>query len=176
MPGNLAAKITIEVSERTFVTTKQTLMDGMAEGSGYFRAMFDLGNRLTQGDSDGTEQSAPEEPLYFDFDSKTFSHILDYLKTGVMPFLWTRERGFDYISYVKIERLADYLQIPGLRAWLKNNEFEEVVSRVRQSRVTSAGVMVYPSDGLTLEFVHEGKKLFMYERGLPLNKAYLLND
>ncbi|KAF2666808.1 hypothetical protein BT63DRAFT_427220 [Microthyrium microscopicum] len=129
MSTDVNPKITLEVGGQTFITTKSTLTHGQTEGSKYFEKRFNFeNNNQSQRRSEISDGTSQQGSYSFDFDVETFRHILDYLRTGVFPFLWTRSTGvFDYLAYAKIERLADYLQIEQLKLWIERNKFEKVV-------------------------------------------------
>ncbi|EOO01797.1 putative btb poz fold domain containing protein [Phaeoacremonium minimum UCRPA7] len=133
-------RIILYVGEEQFITTRTTLVDGMADGSQYLAQQFSFGNAARLYSCGGVSQ--PESPVpssYFhlDLDPGVFRHALDYLRSGVMLFLWTEEDGLDYIAYAKLEKMAEFLQIERLRAWLSKRRYLEVVEYVhRASRET----------------------------------------
>jgi hypothetical protein len=180
MSTNLTSKFILEVGDRTFITTKSTLIHGMKEGSDYFKSRFDLEERMPQ-DGQTTKCSPQTEPYYLDFDPETFGHILDYLKTGVMPFLWSKEKGFDYLGYAKIETLADYLQIQQLKNWIATSEFKKVVSHsfyvTRYVYGRTNMIEMEHSDSTIVKYTPiNGNQLLVFKRDTIIKKSHLLND
>ncbi|KAF2666345.1 hypothetical protein BT63DRAFT_442595 [Microthyrium microscopicum] len=140
-------KITLEVGDQTFTTTKDILIHGIYGGSDYFRSMFDLESRMAEQSSTTITTEATQKDTtphyYYDFDPPAFAHILSYLRTGVMPLLWTREDGFDGITYAKIEALADYLQVERLKSWIEKGLYKSVVHQ--KARMTLRKFPVHPA-------------------------------
>jgi hypothetical protein len=123
-------EIIVEVGDRKFVTTKSTLVDGLAEGSAYFKHRFAFESRSSSHENADAEGGASTcATICLDFDPDVFSHVLDYLRSGVMPLLWTEEEGFDVFIYAKIERMADFLQIERLNKWIASEKYLSVVEQ-----------------------------------------------
>jgi hypothetical protein len=97
----------------------------MQDGSRYFETTFDFNNQSL---NQSTSGNSPVTPTYFlDLDPETFSHVLSYLRSGVMPLLWNEENGFDYASYAKLQNMADFLRIERLMKWVKDEEYLKAV-------------------------------------------------
>jgi hypothetical protein len=113
-------KVRLDVSGRIFLTTTRTLLTGfpyiVGRGSAWFARHLDPEAAKVA----CIEDSVLIFPVYLDLDADTFAHVLDYLKTGVMPFLYRDGRagqpgGFDVVAYAKIERMAIFWRLSGWR-------------------------------------------------------------
>jgi hypothetical protein len=70
---------TLEIGRRTLVPTKKTLTIGMLESSKFFESQFAFERK---------KQSDHEETAYrLNLDPDLFTHIMDYLRSGVIPLL-----------------------------------------------------------------------------------------
>ena len=56
-----------------------------------------------------------------------FSHILRYLRSGVLPIFYSSLTGHDYSTYHALLGEAEYFAIERLKDWLKNKEYEKAV-------------------------------------------------
>ena len=121
----MSEAIALQISDRTFVTTKSTLIHGMRDGSQYFKTTFDFNNRSSNQSISGDNPVTPT--YYLDLDPEIFGHVLSYLRSGVMPLLWEKKNGFDYGAYAKLQRMAEFLQIKRLTKWLKDKEYVKAV-------------------------------------------------
>jgi hypothetical protein len=107
-------QVTLQVGERRFITTEQTL----ATESGFFEALLSA-----RWDSDAQEDGS----FFIDADPALFSHILGYLRRGVLPVFFDTVRGHDYAMYVALLEEARYFHIPRLEKWLGENKYLNVV-------------------------------------------------
>lgn len=108
--------ITLDVSGTKLKTTRSTL-----EYSRYFKAL------LSEAWNDGNGQQ--QDGSYFvDADPETFPHILNFLRhPAKFPLFWTKETGFDYALYNKLEAAADFFCIDDLRSWIRNERYKGAV-------------------------------------------------
>ena len=105
--------ITLQVGERRFTTTVETL----TQGSAFFASMLS-----------GRWNGAQEDGAYFiDADGGLFEHILRYLRRGICPVFYDNIKGHDYALYFAVLEEAKYFQIPRLEEWLKDRKYLEVV-------------------------------------------------
>jgi hypothetical protein len=101
------------VGERTFVTTRQTLVGE----SDFFAAM--LSSRCNSALADGS--------FFVDADPDLFKHILQYLRRGVLPVFYDKDRGHDYALYAALLEEAKIFQIPRLETWLQTQGYLDAV-------------------------------------------------
>ena len=102
-------KITLQVGERHFVTTRETLV---AE-SGFFASLLS-----------GRWDNAQEDGSYFiDADANLFENILRYLRRGVLPIFYDKMKGHDYALYLALLEEAKYFQITRLTDWLEQKRY-----------------------------------------------------
>ncbi|TGO62778.1 hypothetical protein BCON_0017g00190 [Botryotinia convoluta] len=102
--------ITLQVGERRFVTTKNT----MTGESPFFAA-------LLSGRWDSNEQA--DGSYFIDADPDLFEHILRYLRRSVLPIFYDIKKGHDHALYLALLGEARYFQITRLENWLKNKRY-----------------------------------------------------
>ncbi|TGO28753.1 hypothetical protein BPAE_0023g00180 [Botrytis paeoniae] len=102
--------ITLQVGERRFVTTKNT----MTGESPFFAA-------LLSGRWDSNEQA--DGSYFIDADPDLFEHILRYLRRAVLPIFYDIKKGHDHALYLALLGEARYFQITRLENWLKNKRY-----------------------------------------------------
>ncbi|KAH7088826.1 hypothetical protein FB567DRAFT_318876 [Paraphoma chrysanthemicola] len=106
--------ITLDIGSRTFKTSLSTLQE-----SGLFRQQ--LSERYTW---------APQvDGSYFlDADPDLFAHLLRFMRRPeVFPLFYTKDRGFDYDLYNRLEAEAEYFQLDTLREWIMEKKYEKAV-------------------------------------------------
>ncbi|KAF2273210.1 uncharacterized protein EI97DRAFT_496147 [Westerdykella ornata] len=101
-------RITLQVGERRFVTTLQTLQE-----SGFFASL--LSGRWDNAQGDGS--------YFVDADPTLFEHILRYLRRGVLPIFYDKAKGHDYGMYLALLEEAKYLDITRLVDWLEKKQY-----------------------------------------------------
>ena len=111
--------IKLQVGERHFQTTPETLLNG----SDYFAS-------LLSGRWDVNTATATEDRSYFiDFNGDVFAHILDYLRDGIFPLFYELHSGHNHALYAKLLVQARYFQIEPLVTWLQDEKYLKVVKR-----------------------------------------------
>ncbi|KAF2191928.1 hypothetical protein K469DRAFT_718990 [Zopfia rhizophila CBS 207.26] len=101
-------RITLQVGERRFVTTRETL-----EESGFFASLLS-----------GRWDNAQEDGSYFvDADPTLFEHILRYLRRGVLPIFYDKAKGHDYGMYFALLEEAKYFGITRLVDWVGKKQY-----------------------------------------------------
>jgi BTB/POZ domain-containing protein KCTD9 len=105
--------ITLQIGERRFVTTHDTL----TQESGFFASL--LSGRWDNTQADGS--------YFIDADADLFVHILHYLRRGVLPIFYDASRGHDHALYLALLVEARYFQIPRLEAWLKEERYLQAI-------------------------------------------------
>jgi len=111
-------QITLDVSGRKFRTSKSVL-----SVSPYFEGLL---NRW----EDGADLQA-DGSYYVDADADTFEHLLSFMRRpSRFPLYWTKEDGFDYALYSRVEAEADYFMLEGLRDWVKQRKYLQAVGTV----------------------------------------------
>lgn len=110
--------ITLQVGERRFITTAET----MTQESAFFAAL--LSGRWDDAEADGS--------YFIDADPDLFEHILRYLRRGVLPIFYDNANGHNHALYLALLEEAKYFQIPRLERWLKGNRFLQAI-KIRYS-------------------------------------------
>ncbi|KAI1822638.1 hypothetical protein F4861DRAFT_381294 [Xylaria intraflava] len=104
-------RVTLQVGERKFVTTRATLIGE----SGYFSAL--LSDRWTNQNPDGT--------YFVDSDPEYFVDVLRYLRTGNFPLFYNG--AFDYGRYAALLGEAQYFGIQKLEDWIQKQGYLNAV-------------------------------------------------
>jgi len=105
-------RVTLQVGERRFVTTLQTL-----EESSFFASLLS-----------GRWENAQEDGSYFvDADPTIFEHILRYLRRGVLPIFYDKAKGHDYGMYLAVLEEAKYFDITRLVDWVENKKYLQAI-------------------------------------------------
>lgn len=106
-------QITLQVGERCFVTTRETL----TEGSIFFSSLLS-----------GRWDNIQDDRSYFiDADGDLFEHILRHLRRGILPVFYDNVKGHDHTLYLALLEEAKYFQIPRLEKWLKDKTYLQAV-------------------------------------------------
>lgn len=122
MSSNL---ITLDVSGRKYKTQKATL-----QTSPYFRNLLARWDDNCDKEDDGS--------YVVDADGDTFQHILNFMRRpSKFPLFWTKEAGFDYVLYNKLEVEADYFLLQDLRDWIRQKRYLVAVRTTVQVIVIS---------------------------------------
>jgi len=70
----------------------------------------------------------PDGSLPIDADPETWPIIFTYIKRPtVFPLLWTREKGFDYVTYNKLMAEADFFGLDDLKDWIRQKKYMKAV-------------------------------------------------
>ena len=106
-------QITLQVGERRFITTRETLVGE----SSFFASLLS-----------GRWDNAQEDGSYFiDADANLFEHILRYLRRGVLPVFYDRLKGHDHALYSALFEEAGFFGIDKLEKWLREEKYLDVI-------------------------------------------------
>jgi hypothetical protein len=115
MPPHL---LPLKVSGREYLTQKATL-----QTSPYFQNLFSRWDDCSDRQEDGS--------YFIDADPDTFQHILAFMRRpSKFPLFWTKETGFDYALYNRLEAEADYFLLHDLRDWIRKKRYLDAVRTV----------------------------------------------
>jgi hypothetical protein len=64
---------------------------------------------------------------FVDLADDIFSHILQYLRTGILPVFYDQAKGHDYALYYKLLHAARHLEITRLARWIDNKKYHDAV-------------------------------------------------
>ncbi|KAI0102111.1 hypothetical protein GGR51DRAFT_562782 [Nemania sp. FL0031] len=107
-------RVKLQVGERKFSTTKDTLM---REGS-YFSALL----------SSGWKDQRDDDYHFIDSDPELFADILRYLRFGNYPLFFNPTTGtYDYAKYSALLSEVQYFGIEKLEDWIRNQRYLEAV-------------------------------------------------
>lgn len=106
-------RVTIKTLQRTFITDPQRWLGQSA----YFDNLFS--GRWGDKQEDGS--------YYVETDAHVFEHVLRYLRTGVLPVFYDRERGHDFALYQALLEEARYFAIDRLQKWLCERKYLDAV-------------------------------------------------
>jgi BTB/POZ domain-containing protein KCTD9 len=107
---------TIQVSDCRFITDPSTWVGE----STFFNALFS-----------GEWGDKQDDGSYFvDADADLFTHILHYLRRGILPVFYDRMKGHNYALYTMLLEEARFFGIDRLEKWLNEKNYLEVVKIV----------------------------------------------
>lgn len=108
--------ITLDVGGRLFKASTDILI---AE-SGLFQRQ--LSGRFTW-----TPQA--DGSYFLDADPEIFEHLLRFMRRPCScPLFWSKDRGFDYDMYRRLQDEAEYFQVDKLCQWIKDKKYENAFS------------------------------------------------
>lgn len=87
-----------------------------------------------------------EKTFFLDADPEAFKHILCFLRHGVYPLCYNSASGHDYYLYTVIYKLADYLQITELAAWLHGKKYLEAIKVTTRASVSEGEDALFATD------------------------------
>ncbi|KAF2797853.1 hypothetical protein K505DRAFT_213414, partial [Melanomma pulvis-pyrius CBS 109.77] len=107
--------IILDVSGRKFRTRKDTLAT-----SDYFKGLVSRWGDSADRQEDGS--------YFIDADPEVFEHLLGFMRRpSRFPLYWTKEKGFDYVLYNKLEAEADFFLLHDLRDWIHQKQYLNAV-------------------------------------------------
>jgi hypothetical protein len=66
--------------------------------------------------------------FFVDADPNTFQHVLNFMRRpSRFPLFWTKEAGFNYALYNKLEAEADYFLLHDLRDWIRQKRYLQAI-------------------------------------------------
>ncbi|KAH6643154.1 hypothetical protein C7974DRAFT_118349 [Boeremia exigua] len=127
MPPQL---IVLDVSGRVYRTNKATL-----QASPYFENLMTRWDDCSDRQDDGS--------FFVDADPHTFQHVLNFMRRpSKFPLFWTKETGFDYALYNKLEAEADYFLLHELRDWIREKRYLEAFRTVVEVKAMTEDQLV----------------------------------
>jgi len=120
-PASLAlaadVRVSLQVGDGRFTTMRDTLTSESTFFASLLSGRWD--NRLADGS------------YFIDADPVVFGHVLDYLRRGVFPVFFDKERGHDHGKYHSLLAEARYFGIPALSQWIAEKRYLDAVRIVR---------------------------------------------
>lgn len=152
--------VILQVDDKIFRTNKETLVEESAFfASRLFGPSHSVGRKLT-----------------LDMDPVIFTHVLRYLRHGVLPFFYDQIRGFDHNLYSLVLAQADSLRIERLSSWIRDRRYLSTVKKERSAKMYSDLVdNMIGSDSADTEceyrFFQSKKRVYCCPRGIPVHNA-----
>ncbi|KAG6235900.1 hypothetical protein E4U24_008034 [Claviceps purpurea] len=152
--GASHTRIKLLVGERTFITTRDTLI----RESPFFRRNFS-----------GPWAEPPQDGIYFvDADPALFEHILRYLRQSVFPLFYRQSIGHNLGLYAALRKEAEFFQIQRLQTWLSEGRYLDAVhekkgwkvvnmDRLDPVQLASRRVVTHGTSRLPLIYVKGGR-------------------
>ncbi|KAG6148258.1 hypothetical protein E4U37_007546 [Claviceps purpurea] len=152
--GASHTRIKLLVGERTFITTRDTLI----RESPFFRRHFS-----------GPWAEPPQDGIYFvDADPALFEHILRYLRQSVFPLFYRQSIGHNLGLYAALRKEAEFFQILRLHIWLTEGRYLDAVhekkgwkvvnmDRLDPVQLASRRVVTHGTSRLPLIYVKGGR-------------------
>ncbi|KAG6161957.1 hypothetical protein E4U11_003017 [Claviceps purpurea] len=123
--GASHTRIKLLVGERTFITTRDTLI----RESQFFSRHFS-----------GPWAEPPQDGIYFvDADPALFEHILRYLRQSVFPLFYRQSIGHNLGLYAALCKEAEFFQILRLHIWLTEGRYLDAVHEKQGWKVVNMG-------------------------------------
>ncbi|KAM0332396.1 hypothetical protein ACHAQA_002676 [Verticillium albo-atrum] len=107
-------RITLQVGERCFETTRTTLRK-----SAVLRALLDRRSPTT---------TTTTDPLFLDADPAPFADLLTHLRTALYPLFWTAAAGHDLPRYAALHATARRFAVSALESWLARKAYLDAVT------------------------------------------------
>ncbi|KAG6182710.1 hypothetical protein E4U36_003176 [Claviceps purpurea] len=152
--GASHTRIKLLVGERTFITTRDTLI----RESQFFSRHFS-----------GPWAEPPQDGIYFvDADPALFEHILRYLRQSVFPLFYRQSIGHNLGLYAALCKEAEFFQILRLHIWLTEGRYLDAVhekkgwkvvnmDRLDPVQLASRRVVTHGTSRLPLIYVKGGR-------------------
>ena len=122
----MSSFITLDVSGHQYKTQKATLLT-----SPYFH------NLLERWES-GADMPPDDGSYFIDADPEVFGHLLSFMRRpSKFPLFWTKENGFDYVLYSKLETEADHFHLADLRDWIREGRYKDAVKTIVEVKKVS---------------------------------------
>lgn len=153
-------QITLQVGERQFVTTHETLISE----SCFFASLL----------SGRWDNALPDGSYFIDADPALFEHILRYLRRGVLPIFYDIDKGHDHAMYLAILKEARYFQIPRPQEWLeKKRYFFALTMECSVEEVKGTPLPTTLSSDTRVDYVPkwETKKVYVCPRGVYVHRG-----
>ncbi|KAK5632171.1 hypothetical protein RRF57_007885 [Xylaria bambusicola] len=157
-------KVKLQVGERQFITTRETLVSESA----YFASLFS-GRWSNQEDGDGS--------IFIDSDPVLFAEILRYLRSGNFPLYFDAgSRMYDYAKYAALLGEAQYFGIPKLEAWIQKQGYLDAVQiqynfDVVEDIENGYSMTTTMDRTLNFSFISRIKKVYQCPRGISLHEG-----
>ncbi|KAI8931442.1 hypothetical protein NX059_011769 [Plenodomus lindquistii] len=75
---------------------------------------------------------------FVDADPNVFQYVLEFMRRpSRFPLFWTRQTGFDYALYSKLEAEADHFLLHDLRDWLRKKRYLDAVKTIIEVKALS---------------------------------------
>jgi hypothetical protein len=114
---------------------------------------------------------------FLDADPEIFEHLLRFMRRpGSCPLFWSKERGFDYDMYRRLQDEAEYFQVDTLYHWIKDKEYKKAVTiYVHPVKVVEAthvpGVFLAATLSESRHFVTKTRQSYVCPRELPEHRG-----
>ena len=155
-----ADKITLQMSERCFIITHETLV----VESGFFASLL----------SECWNNAAENDSYFVDANVNLFEHILRYLRREVFLFFYEKSKEHNYALYLALLEKTKYFQIRQLEEWLKKKQYFYAL-RIMYFATESEkieGLNISRNTDIELKYYSEWstKKVYVCSRGIYVHK------
>ncbi|KAJ8133434.1 hypothetical protein O1611_g180 [Lasiodiplodia mahajangana] len=161
-------RVRLQVGERQFSTTKDTLMGESA----YFSALFS--GRWSNQSDDGS--------YFIDSDPELFVDILRYLRSGNYPLFFDPAAGtYDYARYSALLGEAQYFGITQLENWIRNQRYLEAVKTrysldvlgpIKAEHLKGHSYSVTAAQRLEFSFLQQVQKTYLCPRRILAHNGH----
>ncbi|KAI0817223.1 hypothetical protein GGR55DRAFT_8152 [Xylaria sp. FL0064] len=164
--GVMDNKVKLQVGERQFITTKETLTGE----STYFQALLS-----------GRWPGPGEEGYFIDSDPDLFTEILRYLRSGNFPLYYDPALGAcDYAKYTTLLGEAQYFGISKLEKWIQDKTYLKAVTQDHHGYIledVEAGEVGFsreriPADrSVNFTYFPKTKKVYLCPQGISVHRG-----
>jgi BTB/POZ domain len=156
-------RVTFQVGERRFDTTVGTL----TTRSEYFAQLFS-GRWPVNKQSDGS--------IFIDANGDIFEHILRYLRRGIFPLAYDKDKGHDYKLYAEILVEAKYFQCSALVVWLESQCYHQCITWYISTEIQEAKEPYSQGSGIFVDGQFEPsswaeRKVYLCPRRIPVHRG-----
>jgi BTB/POZ domain-containing protein KCTD9 len=118
----------------------------------------------------------PDGSYFVDADPDLFSHILRYLRHGLLPIFFSERKGHDYGMYAALLGEGRYFQIDRLIQWLEKKKYLDVVKVERSAEEVDGIHALYETTPANKQIdyypVWTKKDVYLCPRGISAHRGH----
>jgi len=122
-----------------------------------------------------SQVTGKDGPFDFHADPDIFKHLLDYLRNDTFPLFWTKDNGFDFVLYQRVQQDAELFHLWELRDWIREQKYLQAVRIVYEESVEmlEAGMKLSVLGNVDVErrVVTRLTPIFNCPRGIPVHRV-----
>ena len=162
---SLPSVITLDVGGRLFKASTDILI---AESGLFQRQLSDRFTWTPQADGS----------YFLDANPELFEHLLQFMRRpSKFPLFWSKDRGFDYDLYHRLQTEAEYFQMDALYQWIKDKKYKNAITTwVHSPKVVQIEAYVPPAFmngdfSESRQFVTKTRQVYVCPREIPEHRG-----